>query len=336
MATIIEDMDEPTIIRFPSFQKSGRPRPALFLAMGLADPPTQVEFGDETYRRVRIFKHDSWAATALYENDSRRIVVKFNRQQSILGFPMKWLGRALARRETKMLQRLSCIVNVPAACANVKVDGKVVTTATAHDYVPGKSLLATDQVDDDFFPRLSKLLGQLHEHDVAYVDLHKRDNILVDVDGAPHLIDFQISVHLPSVGPISYLLKILQRCDRYHLAKHLHHLRPDQCEEPIDRPVWIKAHRLIAVPFRQFRRWILVGIGVRRGRGMASSEYAPQERQRPARRDRFDVNDIDQASTPSSAVRSLRLVPTDSRTLSQPGLSQPAGPSSETKLRRAA
>ena len=149
---------------------------------------------------------------------------------------MRWLGRALARRETKMLRRLSSIVYVPAACGHVKIDGRVDSTATAHDYVPGRSLLATYRVDDKFFPQLTTLLSQLHEHNVAYVDLHKRDNILVDGNGAPHLIDFQISLHLPRVWPVSYLLNILQRCDRYHLAKHMHYFRPDQSEEPIDRP----------------------------------------------------------------------------------------------------
>lgn len=245
--------------------------------MGRADPPTEVELGETTYRRARIFKHDSWAATALYECGSKRIVVKFNRKQPILGFPMKWLGRALARRETKMLTRLSSVTNVPAACVKVKVNGKVASTATAHEYVPGRSLLATEQTDDDFFPRLSILLGQLHDHGIAYVDLHKRDNILVDPNGEPHLIDFQISICLPRVWPISSALTILQRCDRYHLAKHRHHCRPDLYDEPIARPAWIKLHRFIAVPFRRVRRWMLVRIGVRRGCGLASSEHAPQD-----------------------------------------------------------
>lgn len=270
-------MDDPTIIDFPSSQMSGRPRPAILLAMGRAEPPLDVEIGAETYRRVRIFKHDSWAATALYENESQRIVVKFNRQQSILGFPMRWLGRALARRESKMLHRLSSVVSVPAGCGDVKVDGKVVSTACAHEFVPGRSLLATDRVDDAFFPRLSFLLGQLHERGVAYVDLHKRDNILVDDKGVPHLIDFQISMRLPQLWPASLVTNILQRCDHYHLDKHRLHFRPDQCEGSIDRPAWIKAHRLIAVPLRQFRRWMLVRMGVRRGHGMAASEHAPQE-----------------------------------------------------------
>ena len=86
---------------------------------------------------------------------------------------------------------------MPAACVDVNVNGNVVSTASAHEYVPGRSLLATDQVDDGFFPRLSMLLSKMHKHGIAYVDLHKRDNILIDNNGAPHLLDFQISMHLP-------------------------------------------------------------------------------------------------------------------------------------------
>ncbi|MBP86684.1 MAG: hypothetical protein CMJ64_08210 [Planctomycetaceae bacterium] len=96
-----------------------------------------------------------------------------------------------------MLQRLAPVENVPAACVDVNVNGNVVSTASAHEYVPGRSLLATDQVDDGFFPRLSMLLSKMHKHGIAYVDLHKRDNILIDNNGAPHLLDFQISMHLP-------------------------------------------------------------------------------------------------------------------------------------------
>jgi hypothetical protein len=44
-----------------------QPRPRVFRALGKADPPEQVEIDGHPYRRVDILKHDSWAATALYE-----------------------------------------------------------------------------------------------------------------------------------------------------------------------------------------------------------------------------------------------------------------------------
>lgn len=297
-------MDEQTNTGFTATRKAARPRPALFLAMGRSVPPPTVEIGGKTYHLSRLFKHDSWAATALYEGTkSDRVVVKFNRQQPIFGLPMQWLGRALARRETGMLQRLSGLVNVPAACGPVEMDGQVVSTASAHEFVPGRSLMATDQVDDEFFPRLSFLLRQLHDRGVAYIDLHKRDNILVDDKGVPHLIDFQISLYLPPRWPFSSVLNILQSCDRYHVAKHQLHFRPDQQTEPLARPAWIKAHRLLAAPLRQLRRSLLVRLGIRLGGGMAASEHAPQEelREKPVSIVAFQPNSHQPANATPNA-----------------------------------
>ena len=259
-----------------------RPRPALFLALGHKSPPAQIHIEGVPFKRIRCFKHDSWAATAVYQSSEKKVVVKFNRQQPVLGIPMKWLGRALARREHAMLERLADVEHVPSACGAVSLDGCPVPTASGHDFVEGRSLLATDSVDAVFFARLSALLGELHRRGIAYVDLHKRDNILVDQQGRPHLIDFQISIRLPQIWPLTWVLRIFQRCDRYHLEKHKHDLQPDQCEGRLQRPVWIRAHRLVAVPFRQARRWLLVKLGIRKASGMADSEFAPQEEFRKA------------------------------------------------------
>src|SRR5262245_57455230 len=60
-----------------------RPRPALFRALGKDEPPGEIIVDGQTYRRVTLFKHDSWAATALYQSTEQTIVCKFNRRQDI-------------------------------------------------------------------------------------------------------------------------------------------------------------------------------------------------------------------------------------------------------------
>ena len=45
-----------------------RKRPALFRAMGSADPPRSVCVGGREYRIQAVLKHDSWAATAIYSD----------------------------------------------------------------------------------------------------------------------------------------------------------------------------------------------------------------------------------------------------------------------------
>jgi hypothetical protein len=128
---------------------------------------------------------------------------------------------------------------------------------------------------------LAALLQRVHRRGIAYVDLHKRENILVGEDGRPYLIDFQISVQLAQRGPVGAILRLLQCCDAYHLAKHVRRGQLDQGGLPAaprdaGRPWIIRLHRRIAVPLRTSRRTLLVWLGVRTTGGRAHSEVAPE------------------------------------------------------------
>ncbi len=200
---------------------------------------------------------------------------------------MKWLGRRLARREIRILQRLADVPNVPRWSGFVCVDGRPLTHAVAHEFIPGHPLGKREQVPDNFFSLLRETLGEMHRRGMAYVDLHKRENILVGDDGQPYLFDFQIS-HAPTDSLLGrswltqVILRMLQRSDLYHIEKHVLHCRPDQCgfqkaELVAQRPWWIRLHRSIAVPFRSLRRRLLVLLGIRTGRGRVETEHEPED-----------------------------------------------------------
>ncbi len=265
-----------------------RPRPALFRALGKQGPPEQVEIKGQPYRLVRVFKHDSWAATALYVRaDGRRVVCKFNRRQGIGWLPLHGLGHWLARREADMLRRLSHLPNLPRWSGDVYVQGVRQPNAVAHEFIPGHPLGQFEHVNDDFFPTLQRCLAEMHRRDMAYVDLHKRENILVGADGRPYLLDFQIGMALWHWWPANstltrLLLRIFQRSDEYHLLKHFARCRPDQLGHGLEllgrqRPWWIRLHRLIAVPFRTLRRGLLARLGIRAKNGRVETEHFPEE-----------------------------------------------------------
>lgn len=259
----------------------------MFRALGKTDPPEQVEIDGHSYRRVDILKHDSWAATALYQGPRGMVVAKFNRQQSVFGLPMKWLGRRLARRETRMLQRLDDLPNIPDYSGNLTINGVSQRHAVTHDYVAGHPLERREPVNDAFFSILQKLIKDMHARDLAYVDLSKRQNIIVGDDDKPYLIDFQISLNLPgwwpgNGWPMRAVLRLLQGMDDYHVLKHYRDCRPDQLSpEQLDleryRPWTIRLGRRIGKPLREIRRKFLVFIGVRTGKGRAQSETAPED-----------------------------------------------------------
>jgi hypothetical protein len=211
----------------------------------------------------QTFKHDFFAATGLYESpDNRLALVKFGRRSEFAGLPLAWIGRWLTQREARFYRQAEDLPGVP------KLLGVIDRHVLVREFVPGRPLGRRDTVADDFFPQLRVLLSALHERSIAYVDLNKRQNILLGADGQPYLFDFQISVALPPVGlakypPLQWLLRRFQRADDYHYLKHKRRLRPDQLtpEElaAVNRlSIWIRLHRLIARPLTLVRRRMLM------------------------------------------------------------------------------
>jgi hypothetical protein len=255
-----------------------RPRPPLFRALGAADPPAEIVVDGQKYERLEIFKHDSWAATALYEGASKRIVCKFNRMQPILGFPTRWLGKRLADRERSMLQRLADLPCIPAPCGPIYANGSLLVNAVGHAFVSGHPLKRREAVNSDFFPTLRETLIEMHSRGIAYVDLHKRENIIVGDDGRPYLVDFQISFdvthpRLRWIAGIHFIFDRLCEGDLYHLAKHVRRSSPVKDSIPRTTvPQWLQLHRIVAVPFRELRRRFLVARGIRLGRGSVTTE----------------------------------------------------------------
>lgn len=226
--------------------------------------PDRVTCEGREYEHVETFKHDTFAATGMYRavgSPGDRTVLKINRVGAMLGLPMKWGGRWLARREMHLYRLCQDLPNVPP------LTGAVGETGLMHAFVPGHPLGRDERVSDDFFAELQSLVATLHARHVAYVDLNKRQNILVGEDGRPYLIDFQISLHLPPTGwrrlwPVQWFLARFQHADVYHILKHKRRLRPDLLasdERAIVEKlsIWIRLHRFFFRPITQLRRWIL-------------------------------------------------------------------------------
>lgn len=237
-------------------------------------PPEQLAVRGESYRLARVFKHDFWAATCLYEagqraegkgpSAPRRIVVKFGRAHGFAGAPLRWVGRWLADHEEAIYHALDGIEGIPAWVA--RLDG--VTYAIEYIDAPPLDHLDREEIPDGLFDRLAEIFAAMHGRGVAYVDANKRSNILVGDDGEPVVIDFQISLRerrdwpWPLRGMVGRVIRYLQGKDCYHLYKHKRRLRPDELtaeEETLSRHrsgvhlIW----RKITKPYRRVRRGYL-------------------------------------------------------------------------------
>lgn len=217
-----------------------------------------------------VLKQDRYAVTARVRlADGTPAVWKRSVVVVPPGVRLGGAARRLARREADHLERLDGIPGVPRLLARPSPD------AFVRAWIPGTTLRERADVPDATFPALRTLLGAIHARGVAYADLAKEENVVVDDAGRPWLVDFQISVDR-AVWP-DVLVDLLQRADAYHLARHVQRRRPDQLtdgdREALRRGkgVLSRLHRtLVKKPYnlvtrRLVRRWSGAGEGRRPG-----------------------------------------------------------------------
>lgn len=226
-------------------------------ALGRTRLPESVVVEGVRYGLEKCYQHKFATAVGLYRRGEHRVVCKFHRQASFVGIPLDWLGSLMAAYEHENLRRCQGLKGVPrireTRCAGV----------VAHDFVPGRSLAHHRRVSDTFFRQLFVLLDEIHDLDIAYVDLEKKDNVLVGDDGQPYLIDFQIALRVPALllrflPPVRWILHRLQRSDHYHVMKHFRRMRPDlltpsQIERSKRKPWLVRLGNALVKPWRKFR-----------------------------------------------------------------------------------
>jgi predicted Ser/Thr protein kinase len=245
--------------------------PPSLRALGRRSLPTVIEVEGRTYAQRRVFKNDFFAATALYEGPTGKVILKVQRQASFLLLPLGWVGRLLAAREAAALQRLSDVPGVP------RLIGRWGKTGIVREYIAGRTLSPKEHVPDDFHEQLRALIAAIHAKDMAYVDLEKCENVLVGEDGRPYLFDFQIAWFLPrrwggNLQPATAFRRWLQAGDRYHLIKLQRRTRPDQLTPEAlavsyRKPWFVRVHHVVTRPFTRVRRAVLNRVDPKRKNG---------------------------------------------------------------------
>jgi len=229
-------------------------------------PPRQIELAGTAYRLLRVFKHDFWAATCLYEPASGtskpKAVVKFSRTQPFLGLPTSWIGRMLASREEGAYAALAGVEGVPRWL------GRLGESSYAVQFIEGRPLDHVKTPPAGFFDRLRRVFDAIHARGVAYGDANKRSNIIIAEDGAAFLVDYQLTFrrrdNLPwPMNAISRaLFKYIAGRDLYHLYKHKRRMAPNETTESEaaisrTRGPLHNLHRKLTDPYRFLRRRLL-------------------------------------------------------------------------------
>ena len=248
-----------------------RTTPHWLLALGQEPPPAEVELDGARYGLSRVFKHDFFAYTALYEGRAGRIVLKIGRKAPFLGLPLGWIGRLHSWHESEVFREVQDLEIVP------RFTGRWGEHGVTHEFVEGHPLERGERVSDEFFALLAAGLAEIHRRGLAYVDLEKCENVLVGSDGRPYLFDFQISWRWPFAflrgrWPVTWIAGRFQAGDRYHLAKLQLRTRPDlfspeELAAAKRKPWLVRLHGGLTRPFTLLRRFVLRRVDPARKRG---------------------------------------------------------------------
>ncbi len=271
----------------PAKSRAARWFGGCFYACGGAGLPPEITCLGGRYALEKVLKHDFHAATGLYRRQEfevssfkcevnaptdasdlklqtsnfklpARLICKINRRAHFCLLPLGLIGQLMTRSEISKLRRCEGIPEVPQVLARLDAHMYV------YEYIEGQSLNEKPPLPADFFDRLARALQQVHARNLVHFDLHKLGNILVDTEGRPHIIDFQIARHIGDRLLLSRWLSArlrhcLQSYDVYHIYKHKRRLQPQlltEAEEKLSRNhTWpLELQRAIAKPYKKIRR----------------------------------------------------------------------------------
>ncbi|WP_279633031.1 protein kinase family protein [Marilutibacter alkalisoli] len=177
---------------------------------------------------VSALKSDSFGRIALMRGEHGLFV-----RRDLVHVPL-WLRLPawwLARREARALQAVVGLDAVPQLLAwnGRRLDRSYMDGAAMYQRPPRGDLV--------YFREARRLLQRLHRHGIAHNDLAKEANWLVQADGSPGIIDFQLAVR---GNPRSRWMRLLAREDLRHLLKHKRTYCPAAIT-PVERRV-LKRH----------------------------------------------------------------------------------------------
>lgn len=154
-----------------------------------------------------LLKKDTFGEIRLDFEDAEQIIV---RDVRVAPWWARGLARRLLAREAIALTALDGLPGVPEL---LYADRDILKRR----FIRGQPLYLAPPPDEIFFRDAAKLLRRMHRAGVLHNDLAKEPNLLVDENGKPAFIDFQLASFATRRN---LLLRVLGREDIRHLLKH--------------------------------------------------------------------------------------------------------------------
>ncbi|MET3145119.1 UNVERIFIED_ORG: serine/threonine protein kinase [Xanthomonas axonopodis] len=171
------------------------------------DPAANLPLKSDTFGRILLVR------------EGERMFVR--RDVSVAPWLLRGVAWWLARREALALRQLDGVPRTPRL---LDWDGRHLDRS----YLDGAAMYQRPPRGDlAYFRSARRLLQQLHRRGVAHNDLAKEANWLVQEDGSPAVIDFQLAVR---GNPRARWMRLLAREDLRHPAQTQAHVLPGRTD----------------------------------------------------------------------------------------------------------
>jgi len=181
-------------------------------------------------------------AVYLYEGPNGRRIVKEPADKGLASL----IAPRMLRREAKAYAAVNGIAGIPQSFGMLRNRYLVL------EFIEGVGLREPGngiQDRDRFFAALLDIIKAVHSRNVSHNDLKRKDNILVDPDGKPVLLDFGMAVVHRRQG---FWFRLLQRMDYNAWIKIKYHYAIDTIT-PEDLPYYRPT--LLERGFRSLRKF---------------------------------------------------------------------------------
>ncbi len=164
------------------------------------------------------------------------------------------LGRLSLSREARIYRRLDGVVCVPRFLGRLDRDAILLEQV---DAIPIHEFVGREHgIEPGFFDDLRACVDALHERGVLHMDLRHRGNILVDRDGRPRIVDFEIALYIGRNFLSRWLLQpLLAFVDRSAVLKSWTRYCPEHASEKDKRRY--RRHRRLSRLWPLGRIWPL-------------------------------------------------------------------------------
>lgn len=160
----------------------------------------------------------------LYDDGEQKIVIKTPHGRGLL----KHIHTRLLRHEYAVYQRLAGMAYVP------RCYGLIDNRYLAIEYIPAHTIRQQRPDNNSvFYSKLLDAIKQLHAREVGHMDLKRKENLLVDKNENPVLIDFGAAIIFkPGMHPLNHFLyRLACRFDYNAWIKHKYMGRLNQISD---------------------------------------------------------------------------------------------------------